>query len=344
MVLNAFYLSLLASSTRTSSSSSLLENQIKPLKEDIQFHSWCEAVGIVNSPTIQLATSPLSVAGRGVFAVDFIPQGEPLVTIPPHCVLTPKVAAQYFPDVAEDLNRKLKRSKGWFSRLVQRHKTDKANCDDEYWQPELTAYALAAVESENNPWAEWICQWNRDDPILRLFEDGVQPSDGERISAVADELKSMLPELSQLELQAAIQIRLQRFEEHRSIFFNDNSNSFSRQEIARMYAILGSRALDLGDDINGVVPMYDMINHSLDPNLVFAINEDYNLQLFASRDIYAGEELFLCYNNLEQIDRNGWTELNALWTLVQWGIPVANEVADEQLMKRRQRSEKRFEQ
>ena len=327
-MVNAIHFSLLASTTCYPSS-----NQIKPLEVDIQFKSWCEKVGIINSPSIQLATTPLSVGGRGVFALEEIPKGETLVTIPPHCVLTSNSGSEYFPDVAEDLRRKRRDGRGWFSQLRRE------NNETDNWQPELTAFALAATAS-NHPWSEWISQWNRDDPIQRLFEDGIQTSDEEKVSAVADDLQKMLPELSQLELQAAIQIRLQRFEEQMKIYFNDDFyNGFTRAEIARMYIILGSRALDLSDDIVGVVPMYDMMNHSLDPNLAFIMNEDFKLELFASRDIAEGEELFLCYNDQTEIEVDGWTEMNSLWTLVQWGIPMSKEVANEQLERQRSRTQ-----
>jgi len=86
-----------------------------------------------------------------------------------------------------------------------------------------------------------------------------------------------------------------------------------------MYSVLGSRALDLGDDIVGVVPYYDMINHSLDPNMEFHFNGDTgNFELYSSRRIEEGEELFICYHSKQVLDQKGFDSLNSLWTLIQW--------------------------
>jgi hypothetical protein len=309
-------ISLLVSSSLT---------KIEPLEVDDKFHSWCNYVGIDVSPSIQLATSPLSVAGRGVFALDTVAKGETLVQIPPHCVFTPKTASRHFPNVAKDLRKRHRRSQGWFNRIFRR------NAEPNCWQAELTAYALAVLESDH-PWGEWINGWQRDDTVVRLFENGVVSSDEKAVSLAADELQEILPELSQIQLQAAIQIRLQRFEKEERIYLSDeNSDSNKRKSIARMHAVLGSRALDLGDDIVGVVPMYDMVNHSLDPNVGFYFNGD-NFELFALRDIEGGEELFLCYNEMEDVEKNGWDEVNSMWSLVQWGIPISTKDANDQLM------------
>jgi hypothetical protein len=319
LLFNKLLLSLIASST---------SNIIKPLDTDLKFHSWCESIGI-NATRVQLATTPRSVAGRGVFALDHLSKGDTAVTIPGHCVFTPKIASQYFPTTANDLRRRSKRNRGLIGRLFRRH--PRVNPED-VWQAELTAYAMAAVESDH-PWAFWINQWNRDDPVFRLYEDGVLSSDHGSISKAVDELHMMLPELHKLHIEAAVQIRLQRFESQEKIFFKQNETAINnryRASIARMYSMIGSRALDLGDDIVGVVPMYDMVNHSLDPNLGFYFNGEY-FELFALRDISEGEELFLCYNELEDIKNQGWNEMNSLWMLIQWGIPTSTQDAINQL-------------
>lgn len=319
LLFNKLLFSLIASST---------SNSIKPLDTDVKFHSWCESIGI-NTTQVQLATTPRSVAGRGVFALDDLAKGDAVVTIPGHCVFTPKIASQYFPDTANNLRRCSKRHRSLLGRLFRRR--PRVNPED-VWQAELTAYAMAAVESDH-PWAFWINQWNRDDPVFRLYEDGVVSSDHDSISKAVDELHMMLPELPKLHIEAAVQIRLQRFEEQEKIYFKQKESDYNnryRASIARMYSMIGSRALDLGDDIVGVVPMYDMVNHSLDPNLGCYFNGEY-VELFALRDINGGEELFLCYNELEDIENHGWNEMNSLWMLIQWGIPTSTQDAINQL-------------
>ena len=49
-----------------------------------------------------------------------------------------------------------------------------------------------------------------------------------------------------------------------------------------------------------------------------------HFELFATRPIEAGEELFLCYTPNDQessSDPSVWDEDEAVWSLVQWGIP-----------------------
>ncbi len=237
------------------------------------------------------------------------------------------------------MRRKRRRSRGLFSRLFrQRINTDEAESPEENWQVELTVYALAARET-GHPWAHWIKQWKRDDPVSRLFASGVISSDEKSVSSVADQLQEMLPELNQLHIQAALQIRLQRFERQKKMYGLEFKSDDAKKQFAEMYSILGSRALDLGNDIVGVLPMYDMVNHSLDPNLGFYFDGTI-FQLFTLRDITKGEELFLCYNEMEEIEDNGWDNVNSLWTLVQWGIPITKKSANEQLSKVRERENK----
>ena len=301
-------------------------SKIKPLENDVQFHSWCNSVGIeINSA--QLATTSLSIAGRGVFATDDLEEGTTIIKIPGHCVLAPKVAEAYFPSLAKHLQLQNRQSKKWYNRFFRKG----LEREPEAWQAELTAYALESVKSEH-PWAFWIKQWKRDDPMLQLYLEGVSSMDEDRISNVAIELQSMLPELSLLYIQAAIQIRLQEFEEHLNTYFHHiiTDDDGTKEDLARMYAVLSSRALDLGDGIVGVVPMYDMINHSLEPNLGLVFDGE-SFELSALRQISEGEELFLCYNEIDDIEKNGWDEMNSLWSLIQWGIPISTKEAIKQL-------------
>jgi hypothetical protein len=176
-------------------------------------------------------------------------------------------------------------------------------------------YALAAIEQEH-PWSIWINQWQRDDPTHRLFESGAAKEDANALASTADELQAMMPELSHSKLQAALSLRLDRFEKHKHFFGLSNGPS-----TAAMYSTLCSRAIELDDDIVGVIPFYDMINHSLEPNLALSCDNE-RFELFANRDIEDGEELFLRYTKPDEI----MDETNALWTLVQWGIPTPPDI------------------
>lgn len=321
---------------------------IRPLEKDVNVHQWCEKVGIDVDPKIQLATTDLSVGGRGVFATDTIEKGDVLVKIPFYCVLAPSIAGRSFPDVEEELLESSRRyhlyQKSYgkkryvLQKILQRissllrighkHGSSKGELEAKYWHIQLTAYALAAVDSDNSIWTEWINEWQRDDPMSRLFESDVTSADIDIISQTATELNEMVPELSHQHTEAALHIRLQRFEEEEKFFWSKHSRNRKRNttktssdSLARrkMYSVLGSRACDLGDDIVGVVPYYDMINHSLDPNMEFQINgETDNFELYSSRRIEEGEELFICYHSKQVLDQKGFDSLNSLWTLIQW--------------------------
>ena len=49
------------------------------------------------------------------------------------------------------------------------------------------------------------------------------------------------------------------------------------------------------------------------------------------KSVEEGEELFICYNEMEEITKHGWDDVNSLWTLVQWGIPISTKSANHQL-------------
>lgn len=166
---------------------------------------------------------------------------------------------------------------------------------------------------EGHPWGTWISQWQRDDPTYRLFCLNAKAGDENLIDSVASNLKnSYAPYLDELHIKAALLIRLLRlYEERQVIPLNDDS------ETSRMYALLGSRAVALDDHVTGVIPFHDMINHSLDPNLSMAYTTDH-IEIYTNRKIDKGQELFLCYTKSNKII----SSVNALWALVQWGIPT----------------------
>jgi hypothetical protein len=286
---------------------------------DFVFHDWCNSVGI-ETPLATLRTTEESVAGRGVFAKAGIKEGDVAIKIPEETVLHEYNAASSFPEVAKRLmrqKRKFNSRSKWWRRLFSRRKFEEfellANPSD-WWQAELTAYSLACLEekNKNHPWALWISQWQRTDTMQRVYASGVSWRDGDAVSSCVEDLHQMLPDLSKYKLSAAVDLRLRRFEELKKIFQLDDA-------VGSMYGILISRAIDLGNGVVGVIPMFDMINHSEDPNLALSFDGQ-NFELWALRDISEGEELFLCYTG-EDTKGENWDEDNAMWNLVQWGIP-----------------------
>ena len=319
----------------------LLPHPQAQVQADLALHGWCDSVGIPVSPSVRLRTTPESVAGRGVFSVLPLREGEVVARIPTACVLHPENAAGAFPAVAEELGRaraaaasgggeggsgggsrrrdgfRRRISALWDRAMRRRGATATAVKDGEEdggeWQAELTRYALAAVD-EGHPWGEWISQWNRDDPVHGLFRDNVRADDEDAVLGAVGRLREMLP-LPGWMFRGALAIRLGRLEAHRSLLgLADDVRT------SEMYSVLGSRAMDLGDGITGVMPFYDMINHSLRPNLSLDCEGEW-FELYANCDVDAGEEVFLCYTKLD----DPMTETNALWALVQWGIPTPSE-------------------
>ena len=144
-----------------------------------------------------------------------------------------------------------------------------------------------------------------------LLETNTSPYDNDRISACVQELQKMIPGLDEHEIRAAVDIRIRRYHELRDIFKLDES-------FGTIYGILISRALELGDGTVGVIPMFDMINHSKDPNLVLRYGEEGAFELIARRKIKSGEEFFLSYQD-EDIESDEYSDL---WAAIQWGIPA----------------------
>lgn len=292
---------------------------------DVAFHNWCSDAGIIINDSVKVITTSQSVAGRGVFAIDDLQQGELVARIPTEVMLTTETGREFFPDIAVEIERsvvkvgmdserdsqKSRIYRMW--RKIRRKKSKQyylANIND-LWQPELTLYALEALK-EDHPWSDWILQWSRDDPTYNLFASSAKPFDEDTIISTADELQQISPYLNHLHLRAALGIKLGRLEEERDIVpLNDN------RETSEMYAMLGSRAGDMGDGRTGVIPFHDMINHSLEPNICIDYESEF-IDIYANCEISQGEELFLCYTK----EQSTMTSTGALWALVQWGIPT----------------------
>jgi len=235
----------------------------------------------------------------------------------------------------------------WIQKLWQRLLLRSSNTidDEDLWNLELAEYALAACH-QNHPWAEWIAQWQRDDPMHRLVCDGVAPHDVTVLEQTAENMHQIVPALDPLALQAALSLRLARYarhaswvrphqqqqqqlqQQHSKTNALNTTNRHQQQpppqhhdpELARMYSLVSSRALALDDHGNtGVVPFHDMINHSSRPNLQVVMRHE-TMEIYCTRDVDAGQELFLQYTQ----EGVAMDEIKALWTYIQWGIPTPN--------------------
>lgn len=283
--------------------------------KDSLFHTWCERVGI-GTPLARLETSSRSIAGRGVFATEDMLEGDIAVVIPQETVFFDLNAAESFPRVAKKLERSKRRfqsRKSLWRRLIRRDFDGDSRfvTQNDFWHAELTSYSLACLDSEH-PWASWMSQWQRDDPYYRLLQGGATWKDAEAIEACVEEMSTMNPDCPKPKLRAAVDLRLRRFDGLQKIFDLDSSAAVTD-------ALLASRVIELGDGITGVIPMYDMFNHADCPNLALSFDGT-NFELFALRKIVKDEELFLSYYDTKEAAN--WNEDDAVWALVQWGIPM----------------------
>jgi hypothetical protein len=313
---------------------SLLGILLATSSSDTVFHNWCDRVGI-ETPQARLRTTPESVAGRGVFAVGDVKQGDVVIRIPEDLALHEFNAAQSFPVVARNLLEKRagyyektsgkKKPKSWRRRLLSLKRKIFNNDEEEetedsefsfitpedLWQAELTAFSTAILEEENHIWAPWISQWQRRDPMQNMYERGISWQDESAIDNCAKALQKLLPDASESKLRAAVHIRLGRMNELKQVY------GLADSDLA-MCGVVISRAIELGNGIVGVIPMFDMVNHSKNPNLGLHFNGE-EFGLCALCDIAEGEEFFLRYDS--QPDAENWDENSAVWSLVQWGIP-----------------------
>ena len=299
---------------------------------DLQFHDWCSTVGI-STPLAKLETTERSIAGRGVFATKNIEEGDIVITIPEAVVLHEYNAATIFPELAEKLWKcklefeKIEADQRGSVRRMYRHlfkrqrrkETFEFVDSSDLWQATLTLFSLACLdEKTDHPWKFWVSQWQRIDPMQSLFENVATWRDKEQVVSCVDKLSKMLPDVSATKLRAAVETRLGRLEELKQIFDLEGDDD-EEKNVSTMFGIMTSRAVDLGDGVLGVLPMFDMLNHSNDPNLALSFDGE-TFSLWATRDIAQGQELFVCYK--DRRDAVEWDEHDAIWMLVQWGIPL----------------------
>mmetsp|Transcript_9733 Transcript_9733/g.21684 ORF Transcript_9733/g.21684 Transcript_9733/m.21684 type:complete len:283 (-) Transcript_9733:647-1495(-) len=261
---------------------------------DSTFNFWCASNGI-SAPSAQVITTPLSVAGRGVFAMKPILHGETVVSIPAHLALTPLSGASNFSLSAKKLGKSRRKLRPWYRRFTAF--TEQEGDPDDLWLAELTAYSLEALK-EGHPWAKWISEWERDDPVQRLLESNPVWPYIDKVLATADELQELVPEFCHKKIQLGLHLRLERLNRHMEFIDPDDVFAF-----AKIHTILSSRVVDLGNDVTGIIPFHDMINHSLDdPNLELAFDFDGEVfKMQSTRDIREGEEIFISYTTVDEV-------------------------------------------
>jgi len=301
MVAGFIFAALLATSSRNDANS---------------WNSWFSSVNIEKvQSSIQVLSIEKSVASRGVFANESFDVGETIVKIPSTSIFTPKTAKKQFPKPAKELSRCRRRERGILGihsvwKYIKRRKEKRIR--NYSWPAELTAYALQAIEEEHS-WATWISDWQRDDPVSSMFERCVRSTNTQEISKTAIELHKINPALSRKKIEIELKAKLLQFEEHKRIY-----NLKDDARTAKLYSTLSSRVMYLGSGTPGVIPMYDMINHSLDPNVGLSFDGE-KFFVYALHDISEGEELLVCYIDTSQ--QFEWDQDLAMSTLLTWGIP-----------------------
>ena len=286
-------------------------------KEDVAFNSWCTEAGIL-CPSAEVRTTPLSVAGRGVFTTNDVSDGDVVLSVPYYSALTQENGRRYFPDLADKLDKRRKKSQSPIRRAwnrIRRKGSEDLFSDEQFWQAELTSYALEALET-NHPWSNWISQWFRDDPYQQLVDSTKWRVDGDTFNKTLEDFSALAPDISKYKVNAAIGIRLAELDGYRRKYLNKVPSSEST------YTTLTSRAIGIADGVTACLPMHDMINHSFEPNIAMQFNENAgSFEFVALQDIPKDSELFLSY--MDVTDEEGkWDEDKATWMLIQWGIPT----------------------
>lgn len=312
--------------TRNSGAMALVPSSSSPA--DDRIHAWFDSIGVEINPSVKVLTTSASVAGRGVFAVEPLVADEKIASIPTYAMFHPANARGMFPEVADRIKQRMncpaddeedddvETKRKWLPRLLRRliprkvKDTPIESNEEPPWQVELTEYALAALD-EDHPFAPWVKQWSRDDPVKQLFEKGAPTK--EDVEATAMALNKMVPDVSLYKILAALSIRLEDYEALTPLLSDTSPRTTS------MFTTVTSRTIDVADDVVSVVPFHDMLNHDFVPNAGLGFSDDgKQLELFALTDIVAGDELFLSYTKIGK----EYNEDAAVWMLVQWGIPV----------------------
>ena len=275
-----------------------------------------------------------------MFSTKDLVAGEEIITIPHHTALTQGNGELNFPSLASKLadvrnenTQKPQRGnilKRLWNRIRRRQSNDAMGLDavpdnvGYYWKEELTAYALAALE-QDHPWAPWIKQWQRNDPMQALIEKGTWTSDNlvytdfypdgisESVHTAMSDFHKMAPDIAEFKVMAAVGIRLEIVDDYLSQYRNKVPASASQ------FSVAVSRAVGLTKEVSAIVPFHDMINHSSQTNVEMRVNDDGSFSIVASKNIVKDTELLLRYMDVNE--EGSWDEDKATWLLVQWGIP-----------------------
>lgn len=275
--------------------------------------------------------------------------GEEVINIPYHAALTQGNGALNFPALTEELlairKENTPKQQGVLKRLWNRirrrqpsvaKETNSGDNAEEYWKEELTAYALEALSSSReggsaanqvHPWSPWIEQWQRNDPMQTLVEQGTWTRDNlvytdmypngiaESIHTAVSDFQKMAPDIPEYKIGAAVGIRLEIVDDYLSQYSNKVPTS------ASLFSVAVSRAVGLTKHVTAIIPMHDMINHAPQNNVEMRYNaEDESFSLIAAEDIPKDKELFIRYTDVTNAEGN-WDDDKAIWLLVQWGIP-----------------------
>jgi len=271
--------------------------------------------------------------------------GEELIKIPYHAALTQGNGALNFPSLAKELldlreqNTQQQQPSGSALRRIWNRirrkqppvakETNAGENAQEYWKEELTSYALEAIE-QDHPWSTWIEQWQRNDPMQTLVDQGTWTHDNpvytniypngiaESILTAVNDFQEMAPDILDYKIGAAVGIRLELVDDYLLQYSSKVPTS------ASLFSLAVSRAVGLTERVTAIIPMHDMINHSAQSNVEMAYNEKDgefgSFSLIASEDIPKDTELFLRYTDVTD-DEGKWDDDKATWLLTQWGIP-----------------------
>ena len=292
---------------------------------DAAFETWCDRGGII-APSVGLRTTPVSVGGRGLFALADLRCNDTVARIPARCVLTRATARHAFPQLTRSLE---------------------ASGSEVGWAAELTALALHASgerwerqwDEPARPWADTTAEW------IRSWRGGggrPRPVDavGDTEIAVIAAAACAAPNTVRVALRERHALYARRRAALLALGTDDAAGLaalLDEPAVAALYALVLSRAVALpkltlesqlarpagswGDGAVGVVPLHDMLNHAPRSRATVALRGcpvgGDDLVLTATADVAAGGELLTAYYG----DEGEGDERQRVRTLLHYDIP-----------------------